>query len=126
MRLVNEESGAGAMLSHSFLPNVLLRASTFHLIRTLPRFRLLSAHPVETGSHNVDATGRLSADTGHSIRRAVRSWLTLRGHCPTWCPTLKGFLITKVVFGCLNPVPGRWVSPSEGSGLHPPGRHLDV
>ena len=35
MRLVNEESGAGAMLSHSFLPNVLLRASTFHLIRTL-------------------------------------------------------------------------------------------
>ena len=45
--LVNEESGTGAMLSHSFLPNVLLRASTFHLIRTLPRFRLLSAHPVE-------------------------------------------------------------------------------
>jgi hypothetical protein len=68
----------------------------------------------QTGAHNVDATGRLSADTGHSIRRAVRYWLTLRGHVRPGILTLKGLLsYTGCVWAALTPCHGAEFRPRK-------------
>ena len=66
------------MLSDIFF-STFLRASTFHLIRTLrgsasyPRVRGLA------GAHNVDATGRLSVDTGHSNMASTKKGVSHDG-----------------------------------------------